>query len=68
MFPILLASFIDMVGIGIIIPVLAPLIINNETGIVPGDWTMAERNILFGILTASFPLAQFFGAPVLGAL
>lgn len=68
MFPILLASFIDMVGIGIIIPVLAPLIINNDTGIVPGDFSIAERNIIFGLLTASFPLAQFFGSPILGAL
>lgn len=68
MLPVLLASFIDMVGIGIIVPVLSPLIINNETGIVPEGWDMGSRNILFGVLTASFPLAQFFGAPILGAL
>jgi DHA1 family tetracycline resistance protein-like MFS transporter len=68
MFPILLAIFIDMVGVGIIIPVIAPLIINNHTGLLPMDWSLEERNILYGILLAVYPLAQFFGSPMLGAL
>lgn len=68
MFPVLLAALIDMIGIGIVIPVIAPLIINNETGIVPDSIEPATRSLIYGVLAALYPLAQFFGAPVLGAI
>lgn len=66
--PLMLAVLIDMIGIGIIIPVVAPLIINNETGIVPDSWSPFMRDIILGLLLTCYPLAQFFGAPVLGAM
>lgn len=60
--------FIDLLGVGIIIPVLAPLFLDIHTGLFDPKETPEYRLLILGLLTATFPLAQFFGAPVLGAL
>ncbi len=67
---IFLTVFIDLLGVGIIIPVLAPLFLNPMSGILPIDYhaTFFTRQLLLGILISAYPLAQFFGAPILGAL
>lgn len=65
--PLLLTIFIDLLGVGIVIPVLAPLFL-SPFGILPIDYTFEQRNLLIGLLSASYPIAQFFGAPLLGAL
>lgn len=65
---VFITIFIDLLGIGIIIPVFAPLIIENSQGIMPADTPEATRNLIYGILTATFPFFQFFGAPILGTL
>lgn len=59
---ILITLFIDILGIGIIIPVL-PELIKEITG---GDAAVAGR--YYGWITASYALMQFFFAPILGAL
>lgn len=63
-----LIVFLDLVGIGILIPVLAPLMLDPSGTLVPATWTEGTRNIAFGLLVAAYPLAQFFGAPILGTL
>ncbi len=68
LFPILLAAFIDLLGIGIVIPVVAPLMVSNTTGIFDAGVSEDLREILYGLLIASYPIAQFFGAPILGSL
>lgn len=77
--PVLITVFIDLLGVTIVIPILAPLFLDLKHGIMPMDVStlsdaktqiaaiLRERTILFGFLIASFPLAQFFGAPILGA-
>lgn len=65
---VFITVFIDLLGVGIMIPVFAPLIIENKHGMLPPEMTEATRNMLYGLLTATFPFFQFFGAPVLGAL
>ena len=66
--PIFITVFIDMLGVGIIIPVFAPLIIRNDHGMLAAFSREETRNLIYGLLTATFPFFQFFGAPVLGAL
>jgi DHA1 family tetracycline resistance protein-like MFS transporter len=66
--PIFLTVFIDMVGVGIVIPVVSPLFIAVGSPFAGADWSYALRTIFIGLLTACYPLAQFFGAPYLGAL
>lgn len=59
---------LDMLGVGIVIPILAPLIIDHASTVVPVIWNDNFRSIVFGFFIAVYPIAQFFGAPILGAL
>lgn len=65
---VFITVFIDLLGIGIIIPVFAPVIIENKHGMIPPEISESTRNIIYGFLTATFPFFQFFGAPILGTL
>lgn len=65
---IFITVFIDLLGVGIVIPVIAPLILDPAHYMLPLEMAMDARTIVLGFLIASFPLAQFFGAPMLGAL
>ncbi len=58
---IMVAVLIDMISIGLIIPVLPPLV---------GTFTasQADHAFWFGAVAFSFGIANFFGAPILGAL
>lgn len=58
--------FLDLVGLGIVIPIFAPLFLNHSSTILPAATPDNIRSIILGILLASYPLAQFFGAPLLG--
>lgn len=53
---------------GIVIPVLPAVILNPTAGLLPMEYDFAARTLIYGFLVASYPLAQFFGAPVLGSL
>lgn len=66
---IFLTVFIDMLGIGILIPVFPLLVIPNSSfKVTPASWTTAEGFIMLGWLMTCFPLAQFLCAPILGQL
>jgi len=58
---ILLAVLVDMVSIGLIVPVLPALV---------GSFTIspADQSLWFGVVMFAFGIANFFGAPLLGAL
>ena len=58
---IMIVVLIDMLSIGLILPVLPTLV---------GQFTVdpAEQTYWYGVVTFSFALASFIGAPVLGAL
>lgn len=61
--------FLDLLGIGIVIPILAPLILDvHNSGILPLSYNLKYRTIILGLLLGMYPLAQFFGAPILGAI
>jgi len=65
--PIFFTVFIDLLGLGIIIPILPAVILNPMAGLLPMDYDFSLRTIIYGFLIASYPLMQFFGAPMLGA-
>ena len=65
---IFLTVFINLLGVGIVIPVIAPLLLVPTYNMLPADMSPETRSIILGFLIAAFPLAQFFGAPMLGAL
>jgi DHA1 family tetracycline resistance protein-like MFS transporter len=58
---ILVAVLIDMVSIGIIVPVL-PALVGSLTG------SQADHAFWLGVVSFAFGIANFFGAPILGAL
>ena len=60
--PFILATvLIDMMAIGLIVPVL-PLIVGTFTE------SPAEQTFWFGVVAFTFGIANFFGSPILGAL
>ncbi len=58
---IMLTALIDMISIGLIIPVL-PALVGSFTG------SQMDHAFWYGVVTFAFSLANFFGAPILGAL
>lgn len=58
---ILIAVLIDMMSIGLIVPVL-PALVGSFTG------SQADQAFWFGAVMFAFGFANFFGAPLLGAL
>ncbi len=58
---IMIAVLIDMISIGLIIPVLPPLV-GGFTG------SQADHAFWYGVVSFAFGFANFFGSPVLGAL
>ena len=58
---IMLATLIDMVAIGIIIPVL-PELVGSFTG------SQTEQAFWYGVVTFAFGFTNFFGSPTLGTL
>jgi MFS transporter, DHA1 family, tetracycline resistance protein len=65
---IFFTTFLDLLGFGLIIPVLAPMIVNNNSSIFAGIYSPEIRSVIYGILMASFPLAQFFSSPIIGGI
>jgi len=65
--PIFLLVFLDLLGIGIALPVLTPMLVDSDLLLPPGT-SLAARAFLLGLMITLYPLAQFFGAPMLGAL
>lgn len=57
-----------MIGIGIIIPILAPLVFDYSSGIIPASMDASSRALILGVIISAYPMAQFFSAPILGAL
>ncbi len=58
---IMLTVLIDMAAIGLIVPVL-PSIVGSFTA------SQTEQTLWYGVVSTAFGFANFFGAPVLGAL
>src|SRR6185436_3410332 len=58
---IMLTTLIDMMAIGLIIPVL-PALVGGFTG------SQAEQAFCYGVVTFAFGLANFFASPILGAV
>lgn len=66
--PLFCIALLDMIGIGIILPILGPLFLDPSKGIMPEYYSYSARTIVLGFLIAAYPMAQFFGAPLLGGL
>jgi MFS transporter, DHA1 family, tetracycline resistance protein len=59
---VLITLFIDMLGMGLVIPILPRLVQSMLGG------TIGEASLVFGLLVSIYAVMQFFCAPILGAL
>ncbi|MGZ4893714.1 MAG: MFS transporter, partial [Halobacteriota archaeon] len=70
LFVILSIVFLDLVGVGILIPIVPVLLAGPSSPyyILPAGYTVQQGYILLGWLVAIYPLFQFLAAPILGQL
>ena len=66
--PLYLVVFIGFVGYSLMITVFTPMILADDGGLLPQSSSISERTLVLGALLALYPLAQFVGSPILGAL
>ncbi len=65
---IILTVFIDQMGVGMVLPIAAPLLMAPSSGLFGAGTPAGIRSVWLGLLLGSFSIAQFFGAPILGSL
>jgi DHA1 family tetracycline resistance protein-like MFS transporter len=65
--PLYLLIFIGFCGYSLMITLFAPMLMGNN-GFLPDGATVGQRSIVLGLLLAIYPLGQFVGSPILGAL
>lgn len=65
--PLYLVVFVGFLGYSLMITVFTPLLLDGDE-LLGADASTSTRAIVLGVLLALYPLAQFAGAPVMGAL
>ncbi len=65
--PLYLLIFIGFCGYSLMITLFAPMLMGNN-GFVPDGASLGQRSVVLGLLLAIYPLGQFVGSPILGAL
>jgi DHA1 family tetracycline resistance protein-like MFS transporter len=67
---VLLTIFLDVLGVGVLIPVIPQLLADPASNfyLLPSGWTYQSGLILLGWLVAIYPLMQFLATPILGQL
>ncbi len=70
LFVIFMTVLIDLLGVGILVPVI-PILLADPTAkdfLLPANMSLDQGFILLGFLTAIYPFMQFLAAPILGQL
>ena len=67
---VFLIVFLDLLGIGILIPIVPQLLANPGSAfyLLPAGWSVEDGYLLLGLLVTMFPLMQFVATPILGEL
>ncbi len=66
--PLYVVIFMGFVGYSLMITVFTPMLLHGTTPLLPASSVRAHRTIVLGVLLCLYPLGQFFGSPILGAL
>ena len=67
-FTLYLIYILDLVGMVFVYIIVSPLIINPHFHMLAAATPLSTRNLVIGLLFATYPFAQFFAAPILGDL
>lgn len=65
---ILTIVFLGFLGISMPYLIFPALFLNPAYSILPSDWSESSHALFLGITLAAYPLGQFIGSPILGAL
>ncbi len=68
MLPLFMVIFVDVMGLCIVFPVLAPLFFDPINGLLPASINMTSRNFLYGLQLSLWPICMFISAPIIGDL
>ncbi len=60
--------FLDNVGLFMVVPIYAPLLLHPDNTILPVTTSEFWRTLLIGLLIATYGVGQFLGGPLLGEL
>jgi DHA1 family tetracycline resistance protein-like MFS transporter len=66
--PLYVVVFVGFLGYSLMIATFTPMLLLNDNGMLPASSSLTERSLVLGVLLALYPLGQFLGSPVLGAL
>jgi len=66
--PLYLVVFVGFLGYSLMITVFTPMMLQNDNGMLAESSTTAHRTLVLGVLLSLYPLGQFLGSPVMGAL
>jgi MFS family permease len=66
--PLLMVVLIDVMGLVLVFPVLAPLFLHADSVLLAPDTSTMWRDFLYGFTVSLFPFFMFFSTPVLGDL
>jgi MFS family permease len=66
--PLYLVILIGFLGYSMMVTLFVPMLMHQSSGFLPTGATTAQRTTMLGILLALYPMGQFFGSPVIGAL
>ncbi|MES0883065.1 MFS transporter [Roseibium sp. SCP14] len=64
----LFVVFVDLLGQGLVFPIINSLIMEPSTSMLPRDTTDAVRHFNYGLIIGVFFLCWFFGAPYISKL
>ncbi|MGB2693261.1 MAG: MFS transporter, partial [Thermodesulfobacteriota bacterium] len=66
--PLYIVIFIGFVGYSLTITILTPLILEEGQALLNSLPFTSDPTIILGFVLAIYPVGQFFGAPIMGAL
>lgn len=67
-FALLLVVFVDVLGQGLMFPIVNTLMLDPSVGFLPADLSVAAREVNYGIVVGVFFLAWFLGAAYISRL
>jgi predicted MFS family arabinose efflux permease len=68
LFILYIVIFVGFIGYSLMITVCTPMLLDAKSAIVAAATPTGQRTILLGILLCLYPLGQFLGSPIVGAL
>ncbi len=66
--PLYFVIFIGFIGYSLMTAIMTPMILDNSGGILDSLPFKADKSIVLGVLLMLYPLGQFLGSPVMGAM